>query len=45
MLAKLRGKLRGYFRRREVEAEWRGFIAGMQYGKYLAKNERQQLDN
>ena len=39
MLTKIKRKIRGYFRRREVEAEWRGFIAGMQYGEYLTKKE------
>ena len=39
MLTKLWAKVRNYIRRREVEAEWKGFIAGMQYGEYLAKKE------
>jgi hypothetical protein len=39
MLTKIKRKVREVVRRREIEAEWRGFIAGMQYGKYLAEKE------
>lgn len=35
----LRWKFRGYVKRREDEAAFKAFIAGMQYGEYLAKKE------
>lgn len=39
MLTKLKYKFRGYVKRREDEAAFKAFIAGMQYGEYLAKKE------
>jgi hypothetical protein len=39
MLTKLRYKFRGYVKRQKDEAMFKGFIAGMQYGQYLAKKE------
>ena len=45
MLTKIKRKVRGYFKRREVEAEWRGFIAGVQYGEALAKKELKNENN
>ncbi len=39
MLTKLKRKILGRIKRRETEAEWRGFMEGMQYGEYLAKKE------
>lgn len=45
MIRKIKYKLRGYIKRRESEAEWRGFIAGMQYGEYLAKKEAKEKAN
>ncbi len=42
MLTKLKRKILVRIKRRESEAEWRGFIAGMQYGEYLAKKEMKE---
>ncbi len=39
MINKIKTKVSHYLYRRENEAEWRGFIAGMQYGQYLANKE------
>jgi hypothetical protein len=39
MLTKLKYKFRGYVKRQKDEAMYKGFIAGMQYGKYLAEKE------
>jgi hypothetical protein len=39
MLTKLKYRFRGYIKRREDEAAFKAFIAGMQYGEYLAKKE------
>lgn len=39
MITKLKYKFRGYIKRREDWARFEGFIAGMQYGEYLAKKE------
>lgn len=40
MLIKLKRKILGRIKRRESEAEWRGFIAGIQYAEYVAKKEQ-----
>lgn len=39
MIKKIKTKIRWYLLRRENEAAYKGFIAGMQYGQYLAKKE------
>jgi hypothetical protein len=39
MLTRLKYKFRGYVKRREDEAAFKAFIAGMQYGKYLAEKD------
>ena len=36
---KLKTKISWYLLRRENEAAFKAFIAGMQYGQYLAKKE------
>ena len=36
MIKKLKSKVRWYLLKRENEAAYKGFIAGMQYGQYLA---------
>jgi hypothetical protein len=40
VIKKIKTKISQYLLRRENKAEWRGFIAGMQYGEYLAKKEQ-----
>lgn len=39
LLRSIKWKFRGYIKRREDEAAFKAFIAGMQYGEYLAKKE------
>lgn len=45
MIRKIKYKLRGYIKRREDMARFEGFIAGMQYGEYLAKKEAKEKAN
>lgn len=40
MIKKIRTKISWHLLRRENEAAFKGFIAGMQYGEYLAKKEQ-----
>jgi len=39
VIKKIKTKISWYLLRRENEAAFKGFIAGMQYGEYLAKKE------
>jgi hypothetical protein len=39
VIKKIKTKISWYLLRRENEAAFKAFIAGMQYGEYLAKKE------